>query len=363
MRRREFIALMGASITSPFAARAARAEKLPVIGIIRGGAAGSYGAYDELIPRRLGELGWVVGRDVVVEYRYAAGVDRTVEAVVEFARMKVNVILLGGDSEILAAKRATATIPIVAIAVGDPIGNGLVESLAHPGGNITGMALALSETAGKRLELLREVVASFKRVAIFGNFANPTVALERNAAIAAAHALGLDTIISGVETVEDIAPTIELLKGNADALYVCADPFTYAQRARINTAALAARLPAMQLFRMSTEQGGLVSTDLIFSIYIGELLNWSTRFYAERSRLTYLSSNRPSSILWSTSRPPRRSASPFRISSSRSPTMSSNNGPVTSACSPSRQVHRLTISVAIEGRADIPGACSNRRAW
>ncbi len=120
------------------------------------------------------------------------------------------------------------------------------------------MSLALSETAGKRLELLREAVPGLKRVAIFGNSGNPLVAPERNAAIAAARALGLDTIISGVQSLEDIAPTIESLKGNADALYVCADPFTFVKRVPINAAALAARLPSVQLFR-STEQGGLIS--------------------------------------------------------------------------------------------------------
>ena len=102
------------------------------------------------------------------------------------------------------------------------------------------MSLALSETAGKRLELLREVVPGLKRVAIFGNFGNPLVAPERNAATAAAHALGLDTIISGVQTVEDIAPTIELLKENADALYVCEDPFTVVKSAMITAAACSA---------------------------------------------------------------------------------------------------------------------------
>jgi putative ABC transport system substrate-binding protein len=159
--------------------------------------------------QRLGELGWVVGRDVVIEARYAAAsLDRAGEAVAEFARMKVDVILLSGDSQALAAKRATVTIPIVVASVGDPVGSGLIESLAHPGGNITGMSLALSETGGKRLELLREVVPGLKRVAIFGNSGNPLVAPERNAAIAAAHALGFDTIISGVQKAEDIGPTI-----------------------------------------------------------------------------------------------------------------------------------------------------------
>jgi putative ABC transport system substrate-binding protein len=121
------------------------------------------------------------------------------------------------------------------------------------------MALALGETAGKRLELLRELVPGLKRVVIFGNSANPLVATERNAAIAAAHALGLDTIISGVRTTEDIAPTIKSLEGTADALYVCGDPLTGVESARISAAALSARLPAMQLWRFITVAGGLIS--------------------------------------------------------------------------------------------------------
>jgi putative tryptophan/tyrosine transport system substrate-binding protein len=260
MRRREFIFLIAGATTWPVGARTERAGKPQVIGLIAAGSPASTRPYATILVQRLGELGWVVGRDVVVEIRYEEGsLDRAGEAAAEFARMKVDVIFVPGDSEALAAKRATATIPILAAAVGDPIGNGLIESLAHPGGNITGMALALSETAGKRLELLREVVPGLKRVAIFGNSGNPTVALERNATIAAAHALGLDTIVLGVQTVEEIAPAIEPLKGNADALYVCGDPFTVVKSATITTAALAARLPTMQIFRINTERGGLVS--------------------------------------------------------------------------------------------------------
>ena len=259
MRRREFISLIVGATSWPLGARAEGAGKPPIIGVIIAGSATTT-LLPKFLVQRLGELGWVVGRDVVVEYRYAEGsLDRAGEAAAEFARMKVDVIFLGGDSEALAAKRATVTIPIVVSGVGDPVGIGLIKSLAHPGGNITGMSLVLSETAGKRLELLREVVPGLKRVAIFGNSGNPLVAPERNAAIAGAHALGFDTIISGAQTEEDIAPTIESLKGNADALYVCEDPFTVIHRVRINAAALAARLPAMRLYRISTEQGGLVS--------------------------------------------------------------------------------------------------------
>jgi putative ABC transport system substrate-binding protein len=269
MRRREIISLIAGATTWPLVARAQRAGKPPVIGVIANGSVASTRPLAELTVQRLGELGWVEGRDVVVEYRYAEGsLDRAAEAAAEFARMKVDIILVSGDSQALAAKRATVTIPIVVTAVGDAVGSGLIKSLAHPGGNITGMSLALSETAGKRLELLREIVPDLKRVAIFGNSGNPLVAPERNAAIAAAYALGFDTIISGVQTVEDIAPTIESLKGNADALYVCEDPFTTVKRAIINAAALAARLPTVRLQRISTEQGGLVSYGPdIFDLY------------------------------------------------------------------------------------------------
>ena len=196
------------------------AGKLPIIGMIGPATAEHFRPFREQVVQRLGELGWIEGRNIVVEFRSAeGGIDRAGEAAAEFARMRVAVILIGGDSEVLAAKRAAATIPIVAVAVGDPVGNGLVESLARPGGNVTGMALALSETAGKRLELLREVVPALKRVAIFSiaESVNPLVATERNAAIAAAHALGLETITSEVRTVEDIEPTIGSLKGTRSA--------------------------------------------------------------------------------------------------------------------------------------------------
>jgi putative ABC transport system substrate-binding protein len=143
MRRREFISLIAGATAWPLGARAERAGKPPVIGVMAAGTVAGTRPYAELVVQRLGELGWVVGSDVVVEYRYEEGsLDRAGEIAAEFARMKVDVIFVPGDSEALAAKRATVTIPIVATAVGDPVGNGLVESLAHPGGNFTGMSLA-----------------------------------------------------------------------------------------------------------------------------------------------------------------------------------------------------------------------------
>jgi putative ABC transport system substrate-binding protein len=264
MKRREFIGLVGGAGTAFFGPPAGLAQqkgKPPVIGVI-GSTAESLRPLREFFVQRFGELGWIDGHDLVLEFRFAEGsLDRAGEIAAEFARMRVGVVFTIGDSEALAARRATATIPIIAMFVGDPVGNGVVESLAHPGGNITGMALALSETAGKRLELLREVVPNLKRVAIFGisSHVNPLAATERNAAIAAAHVLGFETVISEVQTAEDIVPAIESLKGDVEALYVCASPFVGVQRARINAAALAARLPTMELFRFYTESGGVLS--------------------------------------------------------------------------------------------------------
>ena len=210
--------------------------------------------------QRLGELGWVEGRSIIVDYRPSEGVvERAGEIAAEFVRLKVDVILTGGDAQALAAKRATAAIPIVFGGAGDPVGNGLVASLARPGGNVTGSSVQLTDTAGKRLEIFREVVPGLRRLAISGNFPNPTVAPELEAVQAAANALGLDIIKSEFRRAEDILPAIEKVTGRADALYVCADPLVHTNAVRLNSLALAARLPVMHSFRENVEAGGLVS--------------------------------------------------------------------------------------------------------
>jgi putative ABC transport system substrate-binding protein len=165
----------------------------------------------------------------------------------------------GGDAQVLAAKRATATIPIVFGGAGDAVGNGLVASLARPGGNVTGLSIQLTDTAGKRLDLLRELVPHLRRLAISGNFPNPTVAPELEAVQAAARTLTLDIVSSEFRRAEDIPPAIEKITGRAEALYVCADPLVHTNAVRINALALAARLPVMHSFRENVEAGGLVS--------------------------------------------------------------------------------------------------------
>jgi len=261
MRRRDFIKLVGGATAAwPLVARAQQPARPPVIGLI--------GPSSETLDRpriaafvkRLGELGWVDGRSIVIDYRSAEGAfERAGEIAAEFVRRKVDIIVTGGDAQVLAAKGATAVIPIVFAAAGDPVGNGLVASLARPGGNVTGRSLQLTDTAGKRLELLREVVPGLRRVAIFGNLANPTVAPELAAVQAAARTLSLDTIRSEIRGAEDIPAAIERISGRAEAVYVCADPLVSTNAAHINELALAARLPNVHTYQSSVEVGGLIS--------------------------------------------------------------------------------------------------------
>ena len=185
--------------------------------------------------------------------------DRFTEVTDEFVRLKVDVIVTSGTPEVLAAKQATSVIPIVFATAGDPVGNGLVASLARPGGNVTGLSLQSNDIAGKRLELLREVVPSFRRVAILANVANPFSVLELDEAQAAARTLGLQVDTLEIRRAEDIAPAFEALKGRADALYVCTDGLVNANRIRINTLALGARLPTMHGYRDYVEAAGLIS--------------------------------------------------------------------------------------------------------
>jgi len=261
MKRREFITFLGgAAVAWPLAARAQQAGKLATIGLIGPNVETVDRPRIAAFARRLGELGWVDGRNVKVEYRAANGIfERAGEFAAEFVRMKVDVIVTGGDAQVLAVKRAAPGTPIVFAAAGDPVGNGLVASLARPGGNITGRSLLLTETAGKRVELLREIVPGLRRLAILGNFANPLVATELNAVQAAARTLNLETIKLETLRAEDIALAVTPLKGRADALYVCADPLISTHRERINALAIDARLPSVHTYRDSVEAGGLIS--------------------------------------------------------------------------------------------------------
>jgi putative ABC transport system substrate-binding protein len=259
MRRREFLGLVGGAAGWPLAAHAQQSDKLPTIGFLVSGTSASHGAWVTAAVQRLRELGWIEGRTVAIEYRWAEGRrERYAEIASEFVQLKVDVILTAGTA-VPAAKQATSIIPIIFAVDSDPVGSGLVASLARPGGNVTGLSLQAPDSTGKRLGLLREVIPSPRQFAIMANVGHPAAVLERGEAQAAAGTLGLEFITLEIRRAEDIAPAFEALKGRADALYVCSDPLVTDNRIRINTLALAARLPTMFGFREFVDTGGLMS--------------------------------------------------------------------------------------------------------
>ena len=195
MRRREFISLLGGAAAAwPLAARAQQLSKPPTIGFL-GAGSGSDSVWKDWIAafvQRLRELSWVEGRTIVIEYRWADGrAERYADFAAEFVRLQVDVIVTSGSAAV-AAKRATSVIPIVFATANEPIGSGLVASLARPGGNATGMSMQQTDLAGKRLELLREIVPGLRRLEILINAGNPGAVLDRDQVRAAAGMLGLE---------------------------------------------------------------------------------------------------------------------------------------------------------------------------
>jgi ABC-type uncharacterized transport system substrate-binding protein len=258
-KRCEFITLLGGAVAWPLAARAQQAGKLPTIGFLGGATASAWSNWSAAFVQRLRELGWSEGRTVSIEYRWAEGrYERAAEIAAEFVRLKVDVIITSGGV-LLAAKQATSTIPIVFAVANDPVGAGFVSSLARPGGNITGLSLQTTDLAAKRLELLREVVPSIRRLGVLANIGNPAAVPEIDEVRVAARILGLEIAIFEMRRAEDIASAFVAFKSGAEALYVCTDPLVLAQRARINTLALAARLPTIYGPREHVEAGGLMS--------------------------------------------------------------------------------------------------------
>ena len=259
MKRRDFLALVGGAACWPLAARAQQPGRLPTIGFLGGGTPTSWKPWAAAFVQRLHELGWVEGRTIAIEFRWAEGrLERTQEIAAEFARRKVDVIVVGG-SAVLAARQATSVIPIVFTIDPDPLGSGLVASLARPGGTVTGLSNQSGDLVSKRIELLREVVPGLRRLAIMANADYPAAKRAIDDAQTAARKFGIDVALSELRRADDIGPAIEALKGQAQALYVVSDPFANTNRVRINTFALAARLPTMHANREYIETGGLMS--------------------------------------------------------------------------------------------------------
>jgi ABC-type uncharacterized transport system substrate-binding protein len=259
MRRREFITLLaGTAAAWPISAHAQPA-KLPTIGFLGAGAQSAWAHWTAAFVQRLHELGWLEGRTVTIEYRWAEGrTERFREIAAEFARLKVDVIVTVG-SAVDAAKEAASTIPIVfAIAV-DPVGSGMVDSLARPGGNVTGVSIQATESAGKRIELLRQILPGLHRIAVIANVGYSASVLEVAEVREVARKSGLEAKLLEVRRAGDIGPAFEALGNETQALYVCASALFNANVIRINTLALGARLPTVSSVREYVEAGALMS--------------------------------------------------------------------------------------------------------
>ncbi len=259
MRRRAFISLLGGAAAAwPLTAGAQQPAKVPIIGFLGPGTPSAWSAWTAAFVQRLRELGWIEGRTLAIEYRWAEGSpERFGEIAAEFVRLKVDVIVTVGGA-VLAAKQVTSVIPIVFAAANDPIGTGLVPSLARPGGNVTGLSSQAADLAGKRLELLREVVPGLRHLAIMSNAGYPAAVLEMGEAESAARTVGLDVVRLEIRRAQDIAPAFEALKGRAEALYVTTDPILNSNHVRIITLANLSRLPMIATQREFVDGGSLM---------------------------------------------------------------------------------------------------------
>jgi putative tryptophan/tyrosine transport system substrate-binding protein len=258
MRRRDFVkAVAGSAVIWPLAARAQKADRLPTIGFL--GTVTQSAWPIESFNKRLRELGWIEGRNITIEYRWAEGSsERITRFIAEFVQAKVDVIVTGGNA-VSAAKQATSIIPIIFAVAVDPLGSGFVDSLARPGRNVTGLSLQSPELVGKRLELLRAILPGRRRLAVMANIGYTAAKHELAEVQATAGALGFEIVVLEIRRAEDIKPAFDNLKDQADVLYVADDALVASNTDRITTLALGARLPTLFGTRRGIQAGGLVS--------------------------------------------------------------------------------------------------------
>jgi putative ABC transport system substrate-binding protein len=242
-------------------AEAQQPTKVPRIGFFVGGFAPAYASRIEAFRQGLHDLGYVEGKNIVVEYRYGERKEeRFPDLTAELVRLKVDVIVTSSTSGVLAAKKATTTIPIVLAGVSDPVGSGLVASLARPGGNVTGLSLLAPELSGKRLELLKEAFPRLSRVAVLRDPDNIANTLQFSETEAVAHALRVQLQSLTVQTPSDFEKAFSAItKGRADALITIRTPLTYGNLRRIVEFAAKNRLPAMYPDREFVDAGGLMT--------------------------------------------------------------------------------------------------------
>jgi putative tryptophan/tyrosine transport system substrate-binding protein len=257
--RRQFISALGGGLLAwPLAARAQQSNKLPTIGVLLGDAS-SWHTWTAAFVQRLSQLGWIEGRTVAMEYRWSDGrPEHVAKLAAELVQQKVDVILTYGGA-VATLMQATASIPIVFALATDPLGSGLVASLARPVGNVTGLSLEATEIAGKRLELLREAVPRLHQLAIMYDAGYPATVREMGEVTSAARTLSLEVTLHGIRRAEDIAPAFDALKSQADALYVAVDPLVLANITQIAALALSVRLPTVFPDRSQIQAGGFMS--------------------------------------------------------------------------------------------------------
>jgi len=263
MDRRTFLAGTGAVLlASPRASEAQQAGKVPRIGYLRSTSPSDRPPLLDAFRQGLRELGWVEGRNIVIDYRYAEGrFDRLPDLAAELVRLKVDIIVASPTPAAAAAKNATQTIPIVMIAVTDPVGLGLIASLARPGGNVTGLSYSVGpEIIGKQLELLKETVPKVRRVAILSNPANPSQPLSRRELKVAARSLGVQLQLLEAQGPNEFDGAFAAMATErVGALVVMSDSMLNSHRTRLADLAARSRLPAAYGLRENVEAGGLVS--------------------------------------------------------------------------------------------------------
>jgi putative ABC transport system substrate-binding protein len=264
-------------LAAPLAAEAQPPPRIPRIGFL----SESRQPWDEGFRQGLGELGYVLGHNIAIEYRYADGkFERLPGLASELVRLNVDVIVAGGTHAISAAKHATRVIPIVMAVTADPVGSGFVASLGRPGGNITGLTSLSTELSGKRLALLKEMIPTLSRVIVLWNSGNPDNAGQLREAEAAAPALGVHLQPIGVRDSKEFDKAFSMiLSSRADAVYILGDALISDNRARIADFLARNRLPSMFTTRQSVEAGGLVAYGTSFvdlfrraAIYVDKIL-------------------------------------------------------------------------------------------
>ena len=261
------LALCAVLFALSYSASAQQPAKIPRIGYLQVTASSAVAARTEAFRQGLRELGYVDGKNIIIEWRFAEGkADRLPSLAAELVHLKVEVIVTSGPTVTRSAKEATVTVPIVMTFDNDPVGNGFVASLARPGGNITGLSTLAPEISGKQLELLKEIVPKLSRVAVLGGSANPgnAQALKEIELTAGAFTVQLQHLdVQGAQDIETAFRAAS--KGHADAVLVLAGPVLVINRKQVIDLAVKNRLPATYYRREFVEDGGLMSYGVNFA--------------------------------------------------------------------------------------------------